>query len=124
MLLTIMLLFACSSNLQGEWNGVCTFEDQNNEQEMSVTTKIQRDNGYSIEGSIWLQTWDNDEFDGDLNGDHNGKYVLLRSNIETEFGPYQFKIEAEKVGQDLEGNCLIQAPDSVGSLVGDIYLSK
>ena len=91
---------------------------------MNVTTQIQRDNGYSIEGTIWLQHWEDFEFEGDLSGDHNGKYVLLRSTIDSEFGPYQFKIEAEKVGQDLEGDCLVQSPESVGSLVGEVYLSK
>lgn len=118
------LLLACSSNIQGTWNGVCTFDDRNIEQDMNVTSQINQDNGYSLEGYIWLETWDGDEFEGVSNGDHNGKYVLIRSNIETEFGPYQFKIEAEKVGQNLIGDCLIQAPDSVGSLIGEIELQK
>ena len=124
MLLTIILLFACSSNLQGEWNGACIFKDQNDEQSMNVTAKIQRDNGYSLEGSLWLEHWDDIEFEGDLSGDHNGKYVLLRSSITSDFGPYQFKVDAEKIGVDLEGDCLVQSPESVGSLIGSIYLRK
>ena len=52
LLFNLLTFYACSSNLQGEWNGTCSFEDQNNEQEMNVTTKIQRDNGYSLEGSL------------------------------------------------------------------------
>ena len=124
LLLTLLTLFACSSNLQGEWNGTCVFEDQNNTEEMSVIAQIQSDNGYSIEGNLWLADWNQNEFEGDITGDHNGKYLLLRSNITTNNGPYQFRIDAQKVGQSLEGDCLIQTPESVGSLIGEIYLSK
>lgn len=91
---------------------------------MSVIAQIQSDNGYSIEGNLWLADWNQNEFEGDITGDHNGKYLLLRSNITTNNGPYQFRIDAQKVGQSLEGDCLIQTPESVGSLIGEIYLSK
>ena len=119
-----LLFLGCSPSLQGEWDGVCVFSDQNTEHEVDVISQIQQDNGYSLEGNLWLQTWEDDEFEGSLSGDHNGKYVFMRSSLETAFGPYQFKIEAERVGQNLEGDCFIQAPDSVGSLIGNIILSK
>ena len=120
----IFLLTACTSSLLGEWTGECQFADQNQEAAMQVTNQVTNDNGYLLEGSIDLETWEGDNFSGDMIGDHNGKYVMFRSDIETEFGPYIFRMELERVGQELDGNCIIQAPDSVGSLVGDIELQR
>jgi len=121
-----MLLFflGCSTSLLGDWEGTCEFDDGNMELEMDVTAKVTRDNGYILEGDMIVLSWDDQEFENDLTGDHTGKYVMLRSNFETELGPYKFRIESEKVGQQLEGDCIIQAPDSVGALIGDVTLVR
>lgn len=120
----ILLLVACASSLLGEWNGDCTFSDQGRDLLMSVTTQVDRDNGYLLEGSLTLETWEQDVFDGDMIGDHNGKYVMFRTDVETEHGSYQFRLQTEKVGQSLEGQCVVQAPDSVGALTGQVYLQR
>ena len=98
--------------------------DQNQEAAMHVTNQVTNDNGYLLEGSIELETWEGDVFNSDVLGDHNGKYVMFRSDIDTEHGPYLFRLELERVSQHLEGHCIIQAPDSVGALVGDIDLER
>ena len=49
---------------------------------------------------------------------------MFRGSFDTEAGPYQFRIETERVGQTLEGDCIVQAPDSVGALVGSIGLER
>ena len=120
----IFLLCGCESSLLGEWNGTCTFSDYSQESLVEVTSTVERDNGYLLEGSMELLTWEDDIFSGDLIGDHNGKYVMFRSSFDTESGPYQFRIETQRVGQTLEGDCIVQAPDSVGSLVGQIGLQR
>ena len=121
----MMLLFlGCASSMLGTWDGVCEFDDGNTELEMDVTARIDRDNGYVLEGAMDIVSWDEQEFTNDLTGDHSGKYVMLRSNFETDLGPYKFRVESEKVGQELEGDCIIQAPDSVGALIGEINLVR
>ncbi len=118
------LLCGCESSLLGEWNGTCTFADADQESLVEVSTLVERDNGYLLEGQMDLYTWEDDSFSGDMIGDHNGKYVLFRGSFDTEAGPYQFRIETERVGQTLEGDCIVQAPDSVGALVGSIGLER
>ena len=120
----ILALCGCQSSLLGDWSGTCTLEDANQEAWIDVNNQVERDNGYLLEGSLSIETWEEDSFDGPMIGDHNGKYVMFRTSFETESGPYQFRIETERVGQTLEGDCIIQAPDSVGSLVGKIDLER
>ena len=119
-----LFFLGCSTSLLGDWVGTCEFDDGNTELEMDVTAQVSRDNGYVLEGTMMAYSWDEQEYVNDLTGDHTGKYVMLRSNFETELGPYKFRIESEKVGQQLEGDCIIQAPDSVGALIGDIRLDR
>jgi len=120
----ILLFLGCSASMLGDWVGTCEFDDDNTELEMDVTAEINRDNGYVLEGKMSILSWDDQEFLNDLTGDHTGKYVMLRSNFDTELGPYKFRIESEKFGQQLQGDCIIQAPDSVGALIGDITLNR
>jgi hypothetical protein len=120
----IFALCGCQSSLLGDWSGTCLLEDANQEAWIEVRNQVQRDNGYLLEGTLDITTWEDDIFEGSMIGDHNGKYVMFRTSFETESGPYQFRIETERVGQTLEGDCIIQAPDSVGSLVGAIDLER
>lgn len=120
----IFVLCGCQSSLLGDWSGTCLLEDANQEAWIEVRNQVQRDNGYLLEGTLDITTWEDDIFEGNMIGDHNGKYVMFRTSFETESGPYQFRIETERVGQTLEGDCIIQAPDSVGSLVGAIDLER
>ena len=120
----LLLLCGCETSLLGEWNGTCIFSDANQESLVEVTNTVERDNGYLLEGTMELYTWEEDSFSGEMIGDHNGKYVMFRGSFDTESGPYQFRIETERVGQTLEGDCIVQAPDSVGALVGNIGLER
>ena len=120
----IVSFCGCQTSLLGEWKGTCTFSDADQESWVEVSNYVERDNGYLLEGSLEIITWENDTFSGDMIGDHNGKYVMFRSSFDTESGPYQFRMEMERVGQTLDGDCIVQAPDSVGSLVGSIGLER
>ena len=120
----IATLCGCQTSLLGEWEGTCTFSDADQESWVEVSNYVERDNGYLLEGSLEITTWEDDTFSGDMIGDHNGKYVMFRSSFDTESGPYQFRMEMERVGQTLDGDCIVQAPDSVGSLVGSIGLER
>ncbi len=120
----ILGLCGCQTSLLGEWRGTCTFSDSNQESWVEVSNLVERDNGYLLEGSLEITTWENDTFTGEMIGDHNGKYVMFRSSFDTESGPYQFRMETQRVGQTLDGDCIVQAPDSVGSLVGAIGLER
>jgi hypothetical protein len=119
-----MGLCGCQTSLLGEWRGTCTFSDSNQESWVEVSNLVERDNGYLLEGSLEITTWEDDTFSGEMIGDHNGKYVMFRSSFDTESGPYQFRMETQRVGQTLDGDCIVQAPDSVGSLVGAIGLER
>ena len=77
-----------------------------------------------LEGTMNLEDWNNDIYKGDLTGDHSGKYVMLRTDIETDLGTYRFRIESERFGMDLEGSCTMQSSLSPGGLTGHIVLSK
>ena len=122
--MVLFFIVGCSTSLLGDWIGTCEFDDGNVELEMDVTANVSRDNGYVLEGMMNVLSWDEEEYQNDLYGDHTGKYVMLRSDFDTELGQYKFRIESEKVGQQLQGNCIIQAPDSVGALIGFITLDR
>ena len=123
-LVWMVILCGCQTSLLGEWRGTCTFSDADQESWVKVSNYVERDNGYLLEGSLEITTWEDDIFSGDMIGDHNGKYVMFRSSFDTESGPYQFRMEMERVGQTLDGDCIVQAPDSVGSLMGSIGLER
>ena len=118
------LLFACSGSLIGDWSGDCLFYDDRTEESIAVLASVKRDNGYILEGKMTITNWDDDEFSGDLSGDHTGKYVLLKSDFETEDGTYRFRIETERIGNQLEGTCTIKSPQAAGGLSGDIELEN
>ena len=76
------------------------------------------------EGQMKITDWNQEEFSGDLDGDHNGKYVLFKSDFKTEEGTYRFRIETERLGNHLEGSCTIKSPESPGGLTGVIELDN
>ena len=120
-------LLGCSGSMVGDWNGQCLFDSPNESIDdcvMDVSAEIWRDTGYVVEGKMTLLDWNETQHTGTLNGDHSGKYVLLKTDIDTDIGPYLFRIEAERFGQVIEGNCVIRAPDSVGALVGYGSISR
>ena len=69
-----LMLCGCETSLLGEWNGTCIFADANQESLVEVTNTVERDNGYLLEGTMELYTWEEDSFSGEMIGDHNGKY--------------------------------------------------
>ena len=119
-----LMLCGCETSLLGEWNGTCMFADANQESLVEVTNTVERDNGYLLEGTMELYTWEDDTF---RRYDWRSQWEICdvqRGSFDTEAGPYQFRIETERVGQTLEGDCIVQAPDSVGALVGSIGLER
>ena len=120
----LIMLIGCANSLIGDWSGDCLFYDGRTEESMSISASIFRDNGYILEGSMKIIDWNEDEFTGDLSGDHTGKYVLLKSDFESESGTYRLRVETERLGNTLEGSCTIKSPESPGGLIGDVELSN
>ena len=122
--LSLFFLSGCSTSLVGEWFGDCRFSDANGEANLDVTANIDRDNGYILEGQMTIIDWEDAKHSSDLSGDHSGKYVLLKSDFDTDLGPYRFRLEMNRVGHILEGDCTVQSPDAPGKLTGSIILEK
>ena len=114
----------CSPSLLGVWSGECEFEDTNFKAVMDIDANVTRDNGYILEGQMTIVNWEDEQFVSDLDGDHTGKYVLMKSDFETLLGLYRLRIETERVGRMLEGDCSVQHPDAPGSLTGSVRLEK
>ena len=117
-------LVGCSGSLQAIWKGTCTFEDNISTEDLLVTADVRRDNGYLLEGEMILVDWDQEEYRSSLSGDHSGKYVSLRSDIDTALGLYRFQVDAVRVGSTLDGDCQIKSPSSPGGLIGEILLER
>jgi hypothetical protein len=115
---------ACSTSLVGEWVGECEFEDTNMKEIMDIEANVTRDNGYILEGQMTIVNWDEEQFVSDLDGDHTGKYVLMKSDFETQLGMYRLRLETERVGRHLEGDCSVRHPDAPGALTGSVHLEK
>ena len=120
----ITILFGCASSLQAIWDGTCTFDDQSQSEELDITADVRKDNGYLLEGEMVIIDWENMEYRAALSGDHSGKYVSMRSDIETGLGRYLFQLNVVRVGNSLEGDCFIKSPSSPGGLQGYIVLSR
>ena len=84
MLLT--LLWGCASSMQAIWEGTCTFSDSSQSEDLEVTADVRRDNGYVLDGEMIIVDWEQLEYRSSLNGEHSGKYVSMRSDIETGLG--------------------------------------
>ena len=119
-----LFVIGCSQSLLGDWQGLCLFDDGESYAEIDVDARITRDNGYILEGTMDLLDWNDDSYNGELTGDHSGKYVMMRTDIESELGTYRFRIETERFGMDLEGSCTMQSSQSPGGLTGSIILRK
>ena len=119
-----IFLSGCTTSLVGEWTGECEFSDANSEATLDVTALVDRDNGFILEGQMTIVDWNDDQLTADLDGDHSGKYVLFKSDFETLLGYYRFRIESNRVGQLLEGDCTVQTPDAPGKLTGHIVLDR
>jgi hypothetical protein len=120
----ITFIFGCASSLQAIWEGTCTFEDSSQSKEIDVTADVRKDNGYVLDGEMVIIDWENLEYRSSLNGDYSGKYVSMRSDIETGLGLYRFQLEVVRVGTTLEGDCYIKNPESPGGLQGYIELER
>ena len=83
------MLCGCETSLLGEWNGTCMFADANQESLVSHQY-CQARQWLSSRRHNELYTWEDDTFEGDMIGDHNGKYVMFRGSFDTEAGPYQY----------------------------------
>ena len=122
MFLTIFL--GCASSLQAIWQGNCLFEDQSQAEELDITADVRKDNGYLLEGEMVVVDWEDLEYRSILTGDHSGKYVSMRADIETGLGLYRLQFDVVRVGSTLEGDCYIKSPSSPGGLQGYITLSR
>lgn len=120
----LALIMGCTTSLLGDWSGECIFYDGRTEESMSIDASINRDNGYILEGKMKIVDWNEEEFNGDLSGDHTGKYVLIKSDFESEEGTYRLRVETERLGNTLEGTCTIKSPEAPGGLVGDVTLAN
>ena len=120
----IFIIVGCAQTLLGDWQGRCLFDDGQNYAEIEVDARITRDNGYVLEGVMEIQDWNDDTYKGDLIGDHSGKYVMLRMDIETDLETYRFRVDSERFGMDLDGSCTMQSSQSPGGLTGRIVLRK
>ena len=120
----ITLIFGCASSLQAIWDGTCSFTDYSQSKDIDVTADVRKDNGYNLDGEMVIVDWDNLEYRSNLLGDHSGKYVSMRSDIETGTGLYRFQMDVVRVGSRLEGDCYIKSPDSPGGLQGYIELDR
>jgi len=120
----ITLIFGCTSSLQAIWDGTCNFTDYSQSKDIDVTADVRKDNGYNLDGDMVIVDWDGLEYRSSLTGDHSGKYVSMRSDIETGTGLYRFQMEVVRVGSSLEGDCYIKSPDSPGGLQGYIELER
>ena len=120
----ITLIFGCASSLQAIWDGTCNFNDYSQSKDIDVTADVRKDNGYNLNGDMVIVDWDGLEYRSSLTGDHSGKYVSMRSDIETGTGLYRFQLEVVRVGSSLEGDCYIKSPDSPGGLQGYVELQR
>lgn len=126
----IFFLFSigCSQSLLGTWTGTCNFDDGNSSQDMVVEAEVWRDNGYIVEGDMRLLDWNEQFLTSALDGDYTGKYVLFKSDFEQESSTYQFRVEGERVGSIIQGDCIIRVSDGGGpagsGLVGPILLER
>ena len=91
-----LTLCGCQTSLLGEWNGTCIFSDADQESLVEVTNTVERDNGYLLEGTMDLYTWEDDTFSGDMIGDHNGKYVMFRG-FDTKAGLINFVLKPNEL---------------------------
>lgn len=122
MLLTF--LWGCASSMQAIWEGTCTFSDSSQSEDIDVTADVRQDNGYVLNGEMVIVDWEQLEYRSSLNGEYSGKYVSMRSDIETGLGLYRFQLEVVRVGSALEGDCYIKSPNSPGGLQGYIELER
>ena len=120
----ITLIFGCASSLQAIWDGTCSFTDYSQSKDIDVTADVRKDNGYNLDGEMIIVDYDDLEYRSNLSGDHSGKYVSMRSDIETGTGLFRFQMEVVRVGSRLEGDCYIKSPDSPGGLQGYIELNR
>ena len=120
----ITLIFGCASSLQAIWDGTCSFADHSQSKDIDITADVRKDNGYNLDGEMVIVDYDDLEYRSNLNGEHSGKYVSMRSDIETGTGLYRFQMEVVRVGSRLEGECYIKSPDSPGGLQGYIELDR
>jgi hypothetical protein len=123
-MILIWLAFSCTQSLTGTWTGSCTFNDGTEDLDMLVEAEVWRDNGYVVEGDMRLLDWNDLFFTSALEGDHTGKYVLFKADFQREDSSYQFRVEAERIGSIIEGDCVIRVSDGTGALLGDILLER
>ena len=117
------MLCGCETSLLGEWNGTCIFADVNQESVVDVTNTVERDNGYLLEGTMELYTWEDDSFTGEMIGDHNGKYVCFRGLLILKLVRISFESKLNVWVRHLKATAS-SSPDGVGALVGSIGLER
>ena len=125
----LMIFFmACAQSLLGTWTGTCKFDDGNLSHDMVVEAEVWRDNGYIVEGDMRLLDWNDKLLVSPLDGDYTGKYVLFKADIEEDDSTYQFRVEGERLGSLIQGQCIIRISDGSGAagngLMGDILLER
>jgi len=110
-LLALPLLAAgCLPDLTGEWLGRCEFTDETYDETSLVEVTVDNGRGNRIEGSMFVQMFDDRELQGAMSGIRSDTFIEMDANFPTEDGTFTFHVEGDVDEDAVDGTCTLGVP--------------
>lgn len=127
LLLSSLLLSACSSDLSGDWYGTCAFSDASYGYSGALGVSVVNGKGQRIDGTVSLDMFDDRSFSGEMTGLRSDSYVEMEAALNNGAADtYFFDLTGELQDDgSIEGDCVLSETEQGGAgLTGTVVLEQ